>query len=177
MTNQQADERKFAYPIGVLYVVAAALVILHPADVMLGVFPIRLGDLAWRAGTIGALSGALMFPLLGFVLASVVAYLLNHKWVQVLLTVVYTLLVIALVTGMVVFTFDMIQLRPQVKPEFKQSYDFASVKGMFSLAALTLVYFALALASFKQTRSMAKRSARARLDAPTTAVFSAPAKP
>jgi hypothetical protein len=178
MTNQRAEGRDFGFPVGVLYVVAAALIILHPADVLLGIFPMRPRELVWRVGTIGAFSGAQMFPLVGFVIASVTAYLLDHRWVQRLLTAVYAVLAVALLVGLVVFMLDAVQLRRDVKPELARLYDLVGVKGMFTLAFLVFVYFALALSSFKQMRVTTKRAARAKqADAPSPAVFSAPAKP
>jgi hypothetical protein len=61
------------------YFVALLLIVISLLDFGATVWPFRLGDVDWRYGTVGLLSGFLLTPLLGVVLVMLVATLLGSR--------------------------------------------------------------------------------------------------
>ena len=177
MNNHRAGPES-TFPVGVLYVVAIALIVLPVADAMIGLFPVQPNQARWRMTAIGLLSGSMTVALVGFVMASVAAHLLNHLWMQRLLAVFYGILALGLLVGLVVFTLDALQLRREYVADLRQAYDRVAVKALLAQALLALVFLALCLTGFKQTRANARRAVRAiDPDKASAPVFSAPAKP
>jgi hypothetical protein len=71
-----AELKAFAWP---AYCVAVLLVVTPLVDLVANVWPPRLSAVEWRFGTFGLLSGFLLTPLLGMVLATAAAALLEHR--------------------------------------------------------------------------------------------------
>jgi uncharacterized membrane protein YuzA (DUF378 family) len=151
--------------------------VLPIADSLLGIIPVRLHAIEWRIANIGFLSGALTIPLVGFVMASVAAHLLGHRKTQRILATFYALLGLLVLMSLALFTFDVLQYRPQVRPELRRTYELVGIKAMLAQGILALVLLALGVASLQHSRASARREGRKRQEqSPQTPVFTATAK-
>ena len=167
-----------AFPIGILYPLAIVLVVLPLADVMIGLIPPRFGQMQWRVGATGLVSGAMLFPLVGFVAATASAHLLGHRWTQRVLAALSVVVGLGFLVALVLFAFDVIQIRRNIPAQNQRAYDLAAAKGFITQAMLAGMFFALGVVSFRYSRLAAKRAARAkRSDAVAAPVLGVTAKP
>lgn len=111
------------------YVIAGLLVVLPMLDLVVNVWPIRPGDVQWRYGTLGLLSGFLLTPLLGIVLAYAAAVVLEHRAVIRALAVLSLAVAVGLVVGALLFVLDALQFRSQAPPEALATFDRGMIKA------------------------------------------------
>ena len=157
------NDRRSEYPlpVGILYPLAAVLIILPLADIAIGLIPPRFHELQWRVGAIGLVSGAMLFPLLGFFLATVAAHVLEHRWAQRLLAALYAILGLLFLILVVLFALDAIQIRKDINPQHLTKYDLAAAKGVLMQVLLALMLLTLSVVSFRQSRAAHRRQQRA----------------
>lgn len=138
----------------VLYTMVALMIVMPLGETLLSIWPLRMGEAAWRFGAAGLFSRALMTPLLGLVLLWVIAFLLGHRRAVITTAVVAALgaLVLALAEGM--FVLDAVQMRAQVREEAKLAFDLASLLALFKIGMSFLVASVLAWGSWKMTRGV-----------------------
>ena len=130
---------------GALYFASALLLAVPFIDLGTNVWPIRAGDIAWRYGTVGLLSGFLLTPLLGLCIAAVVAAgLAQHRALRAL-GILSALGAAALLGVTVLFTLDTIQFRVQVPSEGRASYQIGALRawGKNLVVVAALVWLAV----------------------------------
>ena len=125
---------------------ALLLVLLPATDFVSNVWPLQPGDFRWRFGMVGLLSGFLLTPLLGMLVAAAAAMLLQHAGLLRVTAVLCGAGAAVLVLLVGVFALDVIQLRPEVTPTALAGFDFANLRAIAKhlLAAGALVWLALA---------------------------------
>src|SRR3954469_18586738 len=64
------QNRRIVWP---AYLIAFSLTVIPPIDAVMQTMPIRFGELRWRWGVFGLLSNAMMIPMIGLLIAFVVA--------------------------------------------------------------------------------------------------------
>lgn len=133
--------RRLAAP---CYVIAVLLVLLPVTDFVSNVWPLQPGDFRWRFGMTGLLSGFLLTPLLGIVLAALVAAITDDLRVLRLASVVAAVGAVILVVLVALFALDVVQLRPEVPADRRGPFDFANVRATIKhlLAAASLGWLA-----------------------------------
>ena len=119
--------QRFAWP---NYLVAILLILLPLLDLVTNVWPVRPGTLEWRYGTLGLLSGFTLTPLLGMVLATASAALLDHRVVQRAIGIVNLLAAVAFAVVVVLFALDWLQMRAAVQAAQRQSMDVGALKAL-----------------------------------------------
>lgn len=144
---------------------------LYSLSFMLIVLPFwegigRLGEPApsevmWRAASIVSIAGVLMIPVVGFVLALVVAAAAEHRKVLIAGSVLGMLGALALVGAMGLVALDTLQMRRQVIPERLATYDQLLIRTVFSLLLFTLTTTFASLGAFRTARRSATASAAA----------------
>lgn len=114
------------YPVGLLLILSPLL------DLATAVWPLRAGEVSWRFGTFGLITGALITPILGLVLFQGAATLLDHLktlWTVSLIDLILGLLLLA---GIALFALDAVQLRGAVAAAARRSYDAAAIKALLT---------------------------------------------
>ncbi len=141
---------------GAAYFVALLLVLTPAFDFVGNVLPLHPSQLDWRYGVSGLLSGFLLTPLLGMVLASAVALAGNQRGARV---VVGSLnLACALALGLLVplFVLDFFQLRASVPAGELPLFQ---VAGMRAIAKHVTAAFAFLWLGTACLRALPRRSA------------------
>jgi hypothetical protein len=144
------------------YLVAALLVALPVLDFGTNVWPAHWGDVAWRYGSVGLFSGFILTPVIGLVLAVVVAAIAGHQTVLRALAVVGIVAAVAIVGASVSFVLDVLQLRGSVQQEARAQFDTGAWKALvkYALVAASLAWFGIA--GVRGGRAHGRASARAR---------------
>lgn len=130
---------------GPMYCVAALLVITPLGDFVSGVWPWRLAALDWRFASSGLLSGFLLTPLLGALIAIGVAAVVGHDRI---LRVVGLIVLIAggiCVVILGAFLLDVVQLKGSIPEQQRRPFLDASIKAFvkYVLAAASSIWLGL----------------------------------
>lgn len=135
--------------VGPLYGVALLLVATPMFDFMTSVFPIRAGNIEWRFATVGLLSGFLLTPLLGYILAMLAAHIGGNRLVQRILAILALVMTALLALMLVAFVLDILQLRSVVQAEAATAFKGASIKALVKHVSVIVVLPWLALRGLK----------------------------
>lgn len=141
--------------IAAAYAVALMLVLIPLSEMLLRVWPLRLGEASWRFGAVGLFSNALMTPLLGLTFAGMLAFIYGHRRTIRTISVVLGVsgLILVLASGM--FILDALQMRASVVPEAKLAFDVASAQALLKLGLFTVVGFVMAVGGWRSTKAPA----------------------
>lgn len=138
---------KALYPVGALLIIAA---VSEPA---LQIWPFRLGEVRWRFGAVGLMSGAVLGVMFGLVWIMAVAAMLDHR--KTLRTASVVCLVMALVLSLVAgfFTLDFLQVRSSVNPNFRGALDLTVLRAMAVLGLSIPAAVGLGIGGWRSTRA------------------------
>ena len=116
---------------------AAALMIFLFAvlDLYTGLRPIEVGNVDWRFGAVGFLSGSLMSFLFAGLIALAVATRFGHRALARVLGVLGFVAVLVLLVSTVGFVLDALQIRGRFQPNAANSFEVAMGKAAFKLVA------------------------------------------
>lgn len=153
----------------VAYLVAALMLIIPVLEVVLSVWPLRVGETSWRFGTVGLLSQALLTPLLGALVLVLLAVTLGHRRTLATVSVVAALLALALLVVIPIFGLDAIQMRTRVRTDAHRAFDLSSVLATIKLTAAFVVSLLLAIGSWKMRKAVMRRAPSAGAEAPLLA--------
>jgi len=138
-----------AWPI---YGIGAIMIVSPLVDLAANVWPPRLGQLAWRFGTAGLVSGFLLTPVFGIVMLGLSAALLDHRIAQRILAVLNVCVAIGLIALVVIFGLDWLQFRATVPPEGRPTMDLGSLKAMGTDAVVALMLLWLGFVGWRVSR-------------------------
>lgn len=152
------------------YLVAVILLLFPLMEVALAVWPLRPGSVAWRYGSVGIFSRALMTPLLGLLLATALALLLKQARILSALAVASGLVGFLLLFTTGRFLLDALQMGAQVgaDPVAQSTLQATTYPAIIklSLTAGAMILFAAgnwyARAPHSQARSAFGAHSRAR---------------
>lgn len=135
--------RLIAWPV---YLAGLLTALLPLIDLLASVWPPRLGQVEWRFGTLGLLSGFTLSPLLGLVMCMAAAAVLEHRIVQRVLAVLAFVAAVMMVAFVVIFSLDWLQFRAAAPAEARPGMDVGSVKAVFkhALVAASLLWLGVA---------------------------------
>jgi hypothetical protein len=138
--------------IGGLYCIAILLVGLSLLDYVATVWPVQLSEPRWRYGAVGLLSGFILTPLIGVVVA--VALAVYRRQFVVLRVVGIVCLVLAALLCIICagFALDAIQLRRDAAPETRRVGDLGAMKALVKLAAAIVATGWMGLGAVRQGR-------------------------
>src|SRR5215813_3830534 len=88
------------------YLTALVLIGVPLLDVTTQILPVRLHDVRWRFGTFGLVSGALLIPLLGLLIALFASVLLDHRRLQRVIGTLSLIAGVATIAFVGVFALD-----------------------------------------------------------------------
>jgi hypothetical protein len=135
-----------------LYFVAFLLLATPTIDFVTSILPLRPSNIEWRFASVGLLSGFLLTPLLGIVVAMCTAALAGQARVQRVLAIVNGVAAGLSVVILLMFLLDIVQLRSVVQAEAKASFEGAAVKAVIKHVSFTIATFWLARRGFLASR-------------------------
>ncbi|MBE0593881.1 MAG: hypothetical protein IH616_15925 [Gemmatimonadales bacterium] len=126
---------RLAWPV---YCVAVTLIVLPLVDLVANVWPFAPAEAAWRYGTLGLFSGFLLTPLLGFLMAVLMAAHQGHR--VMLRTSAWILLAaaVACLACVVLFALDVLQVRASVPAEARTTFDIGAAKAELKYLAVSV---------------------------------------
>lgn len=128
------------------YCIAALLIGVTLIDFLGNAWPFLPGEVNWRYGVIGSLSIYLLSPLIGLLIASVIAALAPHPAMSRIIGALSLLSGVLVLLGLVSFGLDSLQVRSAAAPDAKwvttTSFVLASVK-LFA-GAVTMILLGVA---------------------------------
>lgn len=143
-----------------LYFIAVLLIATPVIDFATGVFPLRLDNIEWRFATVGLLSGFLLTPVLGIILAILVAALSGHDLVQRVIGFANIAIAVLFVALVVAFLLDIVQLRGVVQPESKGAFLSAAWKAVAKHTCFIVALAWLGVRGLRLAKSAAPAPAR-----------------
>lgn len=135
-----------------LYFIAMLLIATPAMDFATSVLPLRVASIEWRFATVGLLSGFLLTPLLGVVIAiSLAAYAEHLRFLRVL-SIANGVVALLLVVLMVFFALDIVQLRSVVQAQAKEAFQGAALKAVIKYLACILAMAWLSVRGMRASR-------------------------
>lgn len=153
-----------------LYLFALVLVLSPLMDLTSTAWPMRPADLAWRYGFLGLAAGYLHTPLLGLVLALLVAWWTGGSAALRVLGVGMMAGALVLMLAMGMFMLDVLQMRGLREPELQQAVLVGGILQELKYGTACLVLAAL---GFGSVRSAAAQSGARRAEARQAGIVTA----
>lgn len=135
-----------------LYFVALLLVATPAIDFVTSVLPLRPSNIEWRFASVGLLSGFLLTPLLGIVIAMANAAMAGQVRVQRALAILNAVITVLAIVVLLMFLLDIVQLRSVVQAEARQSFEGAAVKAVLKHTSFIIATGWLARRGFAASR-------------------------
>src|SRR5262245_3727133 len=124
-----------------IYAVALILLVSPLIDLIGAVWPARFGEVSWRFGAFGLTTTALVSPILGLAMLKVGGVVLEHRRFVRGVAWIDLILLLLLLTGVVFFALDYLQLRSTLATSSLSQYDLAGFKaaanGLLEVIVLT----------------------------------------
>jgi hypothetical protein len=122
------------------YGVALLMFGVAGTDVISRILPLRVGDTAWRIGSVGIVALSVPTLVLALLIGGVTAWYLQHRVLLRVMAVACLAAAVVMVGVLPFFALDVLELRRLVQPEARPSFHFAMGR-----AALTVLLTALLL--------------------------------
>lgn len=124
------------------YVLAILLILFPLMDLAANIWPWKLGEVGWRYGSYGILSGYFMTPLMGLMLAMGVAVALEHMRVARVVAAVSWLVALAFFASTVVYALDALQVHATVPAQAQTQFGIGTIKAVVKnvISAFVLVW-------------------------------------
>ncbi len=135
-----------------LYFIAMLLIATPAMDFATSVLPLRVASIEWRFATVGLLSGFLLTPLLGVVIAIALAAYAEHLRFLRVLSIANGVVALLLVVLMVFFALDIVQLRSVVQAQAKEAFQGAALKAVIKYLAFILAMAWLSVRGMRASR-------------------------
>ena len=153
-TQSNALSERLASLAGPAYFVAALLVITPLGDFLSGVWPWRLGAIDWRFASSGLLSGFLLTPLLGALIAIFVAAARGSERLLRIFGLVALAISVVCFLVLLAFILDAIQVSSRVPAQQRRAFYDASIKAFFKYVMACIASFWLGRSAFRMGTSM-----------------------
>lgn len=154
MPDSQSNpmSERFANLAGPAYFVAALLVVTPLGDFLSGVWPWRLGAVDWRFASSGLLSGFLLTPLLGALIAIGMATARgNEKLLRILGTATLSFAGVCLLV-LLAFILDAVQISGAVPAQQRRAFYDASIKALLKYAMACGASYWLGMRAYRMGR-------------------------
>lgn len=137
-----------------IYFVAVLMILLPPLDVILSLQQYAWASARWRFGAVGLVSGAMLLPITGLLLASLTAVTAGQRLMHRIVLLAVAVLALGLVLTMVLFGLDAIQVRREANPEVLRLFDIAVVKTLLMQAMQIVAVGLIARSALRAGRSL-----------------------
>ncbi len=135
-----------------LYPVGPLLAFASLAEPVIRAFPAKPGAVMWRFGAVGVFSDGLVGFLFGVVCTLGVAALLDHRRTARTISALLTLAGLALLGVLALFVLDALQVRANVQPAFKPTFDTSVIKATLMIGLSAPVALIIGIAGWRSTR-------------------------
>jgi hypothetical protein len=142
------------------YFIAFLLVVTPTMDFVTSILPLRWDSIEWRFATVGLLSGFLLTPLLGLIIATTVAHLAKHLRFQRILAIVNVVITVSFAALFVLFMLDVFQLKSVVQEEAVEAFNSAATKAAIKHVAFIIALGWLSYAGFRISRWSVRETRR-----------------
>jgi hypothetical protein len=146
---------RLAWPV---YFVAATLIVLPLVDLVANVWPLAPAEAAWRYGALGLFSGFLLTPLLGFLMAVLMAAYQGHAVMLRISAWVSLVAAVACLACVVLFALDVLQVRASVPAEAQRTFDIGAAKAELKYLAVAVGLLWLWIGGRRSARSTDRRA-------------------
>lgn len=127
---------------GVANYLALLLIITPMADFIANVAPLHPSDVHWRYGTVALLSGFLLTPLLGILIATVAAEWMDQVGLQWTLGILNAVAGVLMGLLLIAFIIDLLEVRHGVPANARLTFDVGSLKALAKhLLTLPLLFW------------------------------------
>jgi hypothetical protein len=150
----QPYESGVKWLVGSLYMVALALAVYPALDVLAGVVPVDVGSVRWRFGAAHFIAQSLWSVMAGLVVASLVAWRLEHRGVLLLVVIMCVLVVLGAGVLGLLAALDFVQVRQMVVQAAKPRMDVSGLRLGLQLGMAVLVAVPLGAGSWLFARSL-----------------------
>jgi hypothetical protein len=137
-----------------LYVVASILILFPLLEIGAQLdWSASPATINWRTGTVGLLTGALVTPVFGLMVAVVAAHFFQHRLTARVLTAVAGVGALALVLVLGGFLLDSVQLRPSVAEAMRRPFTMAVLKASLNLILSIGALVTIAVGSYRASKA------------------------
>jgi len=147
--------RSLAWP---TYFLAFLMISTPAADYVTNVWPLRIGDVGWRYGSVGLFAGFLLTPLFGIMFAIGASVVLEHRVVLRTLSVLNIVFAAILIVLIVFFALDAVQVRATIPAdataEARSMFHTGTAKAAFKFFVYAIGLGWLGIAGVRAGRSM-----------------------
>ncbi len=134
------------------YSVAFILIVVPLTEVLLGIWPLRIGQVNWRFGAAGLVSQSVITPLLGMLLAVTTAALVEHRVTARVLAGFALLGGVLGALALAMFSLDALEARSAVRTESLQAFDKAAVVAAVKFVLGSISAVLLGVGGWKASR-------------------------
>ena len=142
-----------------VYAIAALLFVAPIAETLFAIAPWRLGEVRWRFGAVGLVSRSSLDPVLGLLLAFVMAWSGPHRIVLRLVSVVATTGAVLFIVSCGLFVLDALQVRAALNDAGKAAVMVAAAGAALKLLLVACGLGVLGVCAHKSARRAAVRQA------------------
>jgi hypothetical protein len=142
------------------YVVAALLILAPPLDIWFSMPVTDVSEARWRFGAVGLVTGAMLLPVAGFLLAMVTAVLCGHRRMFGAVMALGGAAVIALVLALGLFVLDAMEVRQGIAAGMIRRFDWTVVKSVITQLAQIGALSVVLWTGLRASRSRRKRVER-----------------
>ncbi len=136
-----------------LYPVGALLILTAVSEPAMQIWPFRFGEVRWRFGAVGLMSGAVVGVLFGLVWIMAVAAMLDHRRTLRTASVLCGVMGVVLTAVAFAFALDFLQVRNSVNPNFRGALDMTVLRAMAVLALSIPASLGLGIGGWRSTRA------------------------
>ncbi|MEO8448385.1 MAG: hypothetical protein ABI647_01270 [Gemmatimonadota bacterium] len=148
----ETTNRRLTGLTGAGYFVAFLLVALSLFDFALTLWPFQPSDPSWRYGSMGLLSGFLLTPMLGSLLATFIAGFAGHNRTFKTLGILNAIGALILLILLISFALDSIQVRRETSPEAREVFVTGAAKAAMKHLTGIIAFGWLGIATLRAGR-------------------------
>ena len=131
------------------YLFFGIAMLLPVLDLLISIYPFRIGTVVWRFGAVGLLSSAVGAPLLVLFFVFALALFAGDRKVVIAVGVLAALIALLLISGSGSFVLDALQMKRRVQAAAQERFMMASAQAMLKLVLESITAIVLALSAFR----------------------------
>ena len=159
------------------YLFFGIAILLPVLDLLVSVYPIRLGEVVWRFGAVGLLSSAVGAPLLVLFFVFALALFAGDRKVIVTVGVIAALVALLLVAGTGSFALDALQMKRRVQAAAQQRFMLASMQASLKLLVEAVCAIVLTVSAFRAANKKIQSSPKAEPRSSSSLIMGRPSSP
>ncbi len=135
-----------------LYAAAGLVIVDQLAELAIGLYPFRAGEVHWRFGAFGLATGRATVLILVDALLLVAALGLGHGGFVRFWSVIHMVLGLIFLGGVAIFSLDVLEIRRTVRPEGMQSFLLAAARAAVMVLISVVFCFWAGIAGWRSSK-------------------------